>query len=42
MIEQLNYAETTANVELEAVCEKINEVMQKMDLLSEMNYRMDY
>lgn len=42
MTAQLEYAEGGVNVEMEAINARIGEVMQKMDLLSAMNYRMDY
>lgn len=42
MTEQQDYAEKRVMGELESVYEKINSVMQKMDLLSALNYRLEY
>jgi dynein heavy chain len=42
MTAQLEYADHGVNVEMESINTRISEVMQKMDLLSTMNYRMAY
>lgn len=42
MSAQLEYAERGVNIEMESISGRISEVMQNMDLLTTMNYRMAY